>query len=67
MGNAVWELLACEHGINKQGKLAEASSCLVGCPKSKGGEDIEVFFRETRQRYSPRAILVDLEPTVIGK
>ncbi|VDK23291.1 unnamed protein product [Taenia asiatica] len=67
IGNAVWELLACEHGISADGRLFSASNSALGCDRAEQGEDIGVFFSESRQRYYPRAIMVDLEPTVIDE
>ncbi|EUB60089.1 Tubulin alpha chain [Echinococcus granulosus] len=67
IGNAVWELLACEHGIGVDGKLYSTLNSALGCDRPEQGEDIGVFFSESRQRYYPRAIMVDLEPTVIDE
>lgn len=62
MGNTCWELYCLEHGIQPDGHM----------PKDKptGGYDdsFTTFFSETGSgNYVPRAIFVDLEPTVIGK
>lgn len=62
IGNACWELYGVEHGISPDGFLtAESLPC--------NAEDFyETFYQETTAgRYIPRAVLVDLEPTVIGK
>lgn len=62
MGNTCWELYCLEHEIQPDGHMAS--------PKpSKGYDDsFTTFFSETGTgKYVPRAILVDLEPTVIGQ
>jgi tubulin alpha len=63
MGNACWELFCLEHGIQSDGLLP--SDVTV---KSYGNYSFNTFFNETGNgKYIPRAIMVDLEPTVIGK
>ncbi|KAJ1531015.1 hypothetical protein ONE63_005847 [Megalurothrips usitatus] len=60
MGNAAWELYCLEHGISPDGTM----------PSAKVAEDtsFSTFFHETGTgKHVPRAILVDLEPTVIGE
>jgi tubulin alpha len=61
MGNACWELYCLEHGIQPDGQM---SSDL----KLEGGDlRFNTFFSETAAgTYVPRAIFVDLEPTVVG-
>ncbi|CAL4121258.1 unnamed protein product [Meganyctiphanes norvegica] len=60
MGNACWELYCLEHGIKPDGHLQE--DC-------KSDENMyTTFFQETgRGKYVPRAIYVDLEPTVVDE
>ena len=61
IGSACWELYGVEHGISPDGFLtADSLSC--------NAEDFfSAFYQETvAGRYVPRAVLVDLEPTVIG-
>ena len=62
MGNACWELYCLEHGIQPDGQMP--SDKTLG-----GGDDsFNTFFSETGAgKHVPRAIFVDLEPTVIGK
>ncbi len=62
MGNACWELYCLEHGIQPDGQMP--SDMTIG-----GGDDsFNTFFSETGAgKHVPRAIFVDLEPTVIGK
>ena len=62
MGNACWELYCLEHGINLDGKMPNAKN--IG----HGDDSFSTFFSETgRGNHVPRAVFVDLEPTVIGK
>jgi len=58
MGNACWELYCLEHGIQPD------SDKTIG-----GGDDsFNTFFAETSSgKHVPRAIFVDLEPTVVGE
>ena len=62
MGNACWELYCLEHGIQPDGQMP--SDKTIG-----GGDDsFNTFFSETGAgKHVPRAIFVDLEPTVIGQ
>nr|CAD7441760.1 unnamed protein product [Timema bartmani] len=61
IGNACWELYCLEHGIESDGSVPP--------DKVLGDTDncFNTFFYETDcGRMVPRAIMVDLEPTVIG-
>ncbi|KAL3266664.1 hypothetical protein HHI36_010826 [Cryptolaemus montrouzieri] len=61
IGNATWELYCLEHGIEPDGKLS---------PNSNAVSDncYGTFFSEVENnRVVPRAILVDLEPTVVDE
>ncbi len=62
MGNACWELYCLEHGIQPDGLMP--SDKTIG-----GGDDsFNTFFSETGAgKHVPRAVFVDLEPTVVGK
>ncbi|KAK7939646.1 hypothetical protein WMY93_002972 [Mugilogobius chulae] len=62
MGNACWELYCLEHGIQPDGQMP--SDKTLG-----GGDDsFNTFFSETGAgKHVPRAIFVDLEPTVIDE
>ena len=74
MGNACWELYCLEHGISPDG-LVEHNPMEngVSTPPSKpdnhtGEEAFNTFFNHTMAgKFVPRAIYVDLEPSVIGK
>ncbi|XP_066989437.1 tubulin alpha-1 chain-like [Macrobrachium rosenbergii] len=63
IGNACWELYCLEHGILPNGQLAA----------NEGEEDMAddsfgTFFSETMAgKHVPRAIFVDLEPTVVDE
>jgi tubulin alpha len=61
MGNACWELYCLEHGIQPDGQMP--SDKTLG-----GGDDsFNTFFSETGAgKHVPRAVFVDLEPTVVG-
>ena len=62
IGNACWELYCLEHGIQPDGAMP--SDKTIG-----GGDDsFNTFFSETGAgKHVPRAVFVDLEPTVVGK
>ena len=60
MGNACWELYCLEHGINPDGTMPKDAG--------QGDDSFSTFFAETGAgRHVPRAIYVDLEPSVVGK
>ncbi|EDV19676.1 uncharacterized protein TRIADDRAFT_61873 [Trichoplax adhaerens] len=67
IGNACWELYCLEHGILPNGQRCEGTTN----KQHKhwfSGESFSTFFNETgRGRYVPRAVFVDLEPTVIDE
>ncbi|MPC16104.1 Tubulin alpha-3 chain [Portunus trituberculatus] len=60
IGNACWELYCLEHGIQPDGSMP--SDKTIG-----GGDDsFNTFFSETGAgKHVPRAVFVDLEPTVV--
>lgn len=61
IGNACWELYCLEHGIQPDGQMP--SNKTLG-----GGDDsFNTFFNETGAgKHVPRAVMVDLEPSVVG-
>lgn len=62
IGNACWELYCLEHGIQPDGQMPS--------DKTMGGGDdsFNTFFSETGAgKHVPRAVFVDLEPTVVGE
>ena len=62
MGNACWELYCLEHGIQPDGMMPQDDS--IG----EADDSFNTFFGETSAgKHVPRAIFVDLEPTVVGK
>jgi len=59
-GNAIWELYCLEHAIKPDGTMDK--------PKGEYHDFFNPFFTEsTAGKYVPRAIMVDLEPTVIDE
>ncbi|XP_055486243.1 tubulin alpha chain-like [Leucoraja erinacea] len=62
VGNACWELYCLEHGIQPDGQMP--SDKTIG-----GGDDsFNTFFSETGAgKHVPRAVFIDLEPTVIDE
>ena len=62
MGNACWELYCLEHGIQPDGQMPTDTS-IGQCDDS-----FNTFFSETSSgKHVPRAVFVDLEPSVLGK
>jgi len=58
-GNACWELYCLEHGINNNGSMSE------GTEIGQDSESFGTFFSENENgRHVPRAVFLDLEPTV---
>ena len=62
IGNACWELYCLEHGIQPDGQMPSEKT--IG-----GGDDsFNTYFSETGAgKHVPRAVFVDLEPTVVGR
>lgn len=62
LGNSCWELLCLEHGISPNGQQ-------IPYTRVPGTEDVSNrFFRKTGAgKYVPRALYIDLEPTVIDQ
>ena len=62
IGNACWELYCLEHGIQPDGQMP--SDKAVGA----GDDSFNTFFSETGAgKHVPRAVFVDLEPTVVDE
>ncbi|KAG1368785.1 Tubulin alpha-3 chain [Cocos nucifera] len=62
VGNACWELYCLEHGIHPDGIMPSDTSIGVA------HDAFNTFFSETGAgKHVPRAIFVDLEPTVIDE
>ncbi|KAF3706237.1 Tubulin alpha-1C chain Alpha-tubulin 6 Tubulin alpha-6 chain Detyrosinated tubulin alpha-1C chain [Channa argus] len=62
IGNACWELYCLEHGIQPDGQMPRDKT--IG----KGDDSFNTFFSETEVgKHVPRAVFVDLEPTVIDE
>uniref|UniRef100_UPI00358F4022 tubulin alpha chain, testis-specific-like n=1 Tax=Myxine glutinosa TaxID=7769 RepID=UPI00358F4022 len=61
IGNSCWELFCLEHGIQPDGQMP--SDKTIG-----SGDDSYTFFTETGAgKHVPRAVFIDLEPTVIDE
>ncbi len=59
VANSCWELYCLEHGISPDGNIQESDT---------GNGSLSTFFTETRQKkHVPRAVFLDLEPTVIDE
>lgn len=62
IGNACWELFCLEHGIQADGTFSTQAS------KINDDDSFTTFFSETGNgKHVPRAVMVDLEPTVVGE
>ncbi|KAM7328030.1 hypothetical protein ACRRTK_012122 [Alexandromys fortis] len=62
IGNACWELYCLEHGIQPDSQMP--SDKTIG----EGDDSFNTFFSETGAgKHVPRAVFVDLEPTVIDE
>ena len=62
IGNSCWELYCLEHGIQPDG-LMSSDTTVGGCDDS-----FNTFFSETgKGKHVPRAIFVDLEPSVVDE
>ncbi|XP_055330883.1 tubulin alpha chain-like [Paramacrobiotus metropolitanus] len=61
IGNACWELYCLEHGISPDGRMNKKEA-------GDGSDSFTTFFSETGAgKYVPRAVFVDLEPTVVDE
>jgi tubulin alpha len=79
IGNSCWELYCLEHGFNEEGykmanpeaKEGESASQIAEAVENKRRADnssFGTFFSETDSgKHVPRAIFVDLEPTVVDE
>jgi len=60
IGNSCWELYCLEHGIQPDGHMPS--------DKAFGDDSFQTFFSETGAgKHVPRAVFIDLEPTVIDE
>lgn len=69
VGNACWELYCLEHDIAPDGTLKAVAPGAAPSAAS-GSAAFNTFFAETGQKdnkYVPRALFLDLEPTVIDE
>ena len=59
LGSDCWELFCLEHGINAEGYKMD---------KNDQNQNYRTFFNESNSgKLVPRAVFVDLEPTVINQ
>lgn len=64
IGNSCWELYCLEHGIAPDGTFISGQESKSG----RTDDSFSTFFSETDSgKHVPRALLVDLEPTVIDQ
>ena len=62
IGNACWELYCLEHGIQVDGQMPSDRTA------GPGDDSFNTFFSETNAgKHVPRAVFVDLEPSVIDE
>ncbi|NXL63645.1 TBA8 protein, partial [Chordeiles acutipennis] len=62
IGNACWELFCLEHGIQPDGTFKDLPD------KLNYDDSFTTFFNETLTgKHVPRAVMVDLEPTVVDE
>ncbi|XP_055976268.1 tubulin alpha-8 chain [Sorex fumeus] len=62
IGNACWELFCLEHGIQADGTFGTQTN------KISDDDSFTTFFNETGNgKHVPRAVMVDLEPTVVDE
>jgi len=62
MGNACWELYCLEHGIHPDGSIPEEYQ------EEAADDSFSTFFATTGSgKHVPRAVFVDLEPTVVDE
>ncbi|KGL91652.1 Tubulin alpha-1C chain, partial [Charadrius vociferus] len=69
MGNACWELYCLEHGIQADGTIPGPKQVKpVELNSEQVDSSFETFFCETASgKHVPRAVFIDLEPTVIDE
>lgn len=61
MGGQFWSQICGEHGINRDGSTIENYDSV------KKNDRPDVFFQRSRKgRFTPRAVLIDMEPRVIN-
>jgi tubulin alpha len=62
LGNSCWELYCMEHGISPDGTMPSDTT------PGQEGDAFNTFFSETKGgKHVPRAIFVDLEPSVVDE
>ncbi|MCL4169157.1 UNVERIFIED_CONTAM: hypothetical protein GTU68_022305, partial [Idotea baltica] len=61
ISSSVWELLVAEHGIDEAGNFVDTMI------KEEEVHHNTFFSKTLKERYVPRTVLCDLEPTVIDE
>ena len=62
LGNACWELFCLEHGIQPNGQISSDKTF------GNDSDSFQTFFLETgADKYVPRSVFIDLEPTVVDE
>ncbi len=65
IGNSCWELYCLEHGIQPDGTMPAVGA---GGESRRRDDSFSTFFSETGTgKHVPRAVFVDLEPTVVDE
>lgn len=65
-GNACWELFCLEHGVSPDGTMPEREPTEKIGSAGKREASFGTFFQQSSSdRYVPRAVMVDLDPTTI--
>jgi tubulin alpha len=68
IGDASWELYCLEHGLQEDGFPRPAGGAGDGAEAEEEDASVGTFFLESSAgKYVPRAIFIDLEPSVIGE
>ncbi|SMN19887.1 similar to Saccharomyces cerevisiae YLR212C TUB4 Gamma-tubulin, involved in nucleating microtubules from both the cytoplasmic and nuclear faces of the spindle pole body [Maudiozyma saulgeensis] len=66
VGKQFWDQLTKEHGIGKDGQILESSNG-NSTDRIFREDDTNPFFKQYQEnKYTPRAIMIDLEPSVIN-
>lgn len=60
MGNEYWKQLCLEHGIDKDGSVMNTGASAVHDRRDK------FFYQSDNNHYTPRSVMIDLEPRVIN-
>uniref|UniRef100_A0A915E5Q8 Uncharacterized protein n=1 Tax=Ditylenchus dipsaci TaxID=166011 RepID=A0A915E5Q8_9BILA len=68
IGNACWELYGLEHNIQPDGFVDQEAMANKEADNNKHHQYFNTFYTESNNgKYVPRAIFIDLEPTVLDE